>query len=177
VDTYARNTDREKQRANRRGKKEEEAKEEEEEGSKLRVSLSQGQRHSSISADRASLEGGCMMLYRVPHFSGTRLQHQGSRYSSSSSPSASLSFLLLYNPAIDRPLSAQDSFLFLVIFLLFYFLLHKSRQHCRVIYHLWFLLPYSPIKQTRQQQQQQHISSNWKGKKKREKMELTCSVC
>jgi hypothetical protein len=155
------------------GKKEEEAKEEEEEeeeeGSKLRVSLSQGQRHSSISADRASLEGGCMMLYRVPHFSGTRLQHQGSRYSSSSSPSASLSFLLLYNPAIDRPLSAQDSFLFLVIFLLFYFLLHKSRQHCRVIYHLWFLLPYSPIKQTRQQQQQQHISSNWKGKKKRER--------
>jgi hypothetical protein len=112
-----------------------------------------------------------MMLYRVPHFSGTRLQHQGSRYSSSSSPSASLSFLLLYNPAIDRPLSAQDSFLFLVIFLLFYFLLHKSRQHCRVIYHLWFLLPYSPIKQTRQQQQQQqqHISSNWKGKKKKER--------
>jgi hypothetical protein len=86
----------------------------------LRVSLSQGQRHSSISADRASLEGGCMMLYRVPHFSGTRLQHQGSRYSSSSSPSASLSFLLLYNPAIDRPLSAQDSFLFLVIFLLLF---------------------------------------------------------
>jgi hypothetical protein len=35
-----------------------EIQEKEEEGSKLRVSLSQGQRHSSISADRASLEGG-----------------------------------------------------------------------------------------------------------------------
>jgi len=35
-----------------------EKEEEEEEGSKLRVSVSQGQRHSSISADRASLEGG-----------------------------------------------------------------------------------------------------------------------
>lgn len=86
-----------------------EIQEKEEEGSKLRVSLSQGQRHSSISADRASLEGGmgeCMMLYRVPHFSGTRLQHQGP-YSSSSSSSASPPDGVCTTRAIDRPLSAH----------------------------------------------------------------------
>ena len=135
-------TDRSKQkRGSRKPIYKGEIQEKEKEDSKLRVSLSQGQRHSSISADRASLEGGgggkgeCMMLYRVPHFSGTRLQHQGP-YSSSSSDSPPDG--VCTTRAIDRPLSAHtrcSSLFFFKLFLLFY----KSRQQSWVIYHLWFL--------------------------------------
>ena len=133
-------TDRSKQkRGSRKPIYKGEIQEKEKEDSKLRVSLSQGQRHSSISADRASREGGgkgeCMMLYRVPHFSGTRLQHQGP-YSSSSSDSPPDG--VCTTRAIDRPLSAHprcSSLFFFKLFLLFY----KSRQQSWVIYHLWFL--------------------------------------
>ena len=106
----------------------------------MRVSLSQGQRHSSISADRASLEGGvCMMLCTTvfPTFLALVCNIRTLYVLSSSSASLLLS-LPDTNPAIDRPLSANSKTLSR---LTSFFSLSDVQESSAVLSHLPPLVP------------------------------------
>ncbi len=88
------------------------------------------------------------MLYRVPHFSGTRLQHQGP-YSSSSSASPPDGVCTIR--AIDRPLSAHTNAAAPLLFFLtffYYFIRVVSSPESFTTFGSSLTVPYSAIKQT-----------------------------